>query len=52
VTQLSRAKHGLFQDARVVPAVDVTRLEEVLVVTSFERPDEVLPAAFMPGTRP
>jgi rod shape-determining protein MreC len=51
-TQLSRAKHGLFQDARVVPAVDVTRLEEVLVVTSFERPDEVLPAAFMPGTRP
>jgi rod shape-determining protein MreC len=52
VTQLDRAKHGLFQDARVVPAVDVTRLEEVLVVTSFERPDEVLPAAFMPGTRP
>ncbi len=52
VTQLSRTPHGLFQDARVVPAVDVTRLEEVLVVTSFERPDEVLPAAFVPGTRP
>jgi rod shape-determining protein MreC len=52
VTQVAREKHGLFQDARVVPAVDVTRLEEVLVVTSFERPDEVMPAAYAPGTRP
>jgi rod shape-determining protein MreC len=52
VTQVAREKHGLFQDARVVPAVDVTRLEEVLVVTSFERPGEVMPAAFVPGSRP
>jgi rod shape-determining protein MreC len=49
VTQLERRGHGLFQDARVVPAVDVTRLEEVLVVTAWERPSEVLPAAYAPG---
>jgi rod shape-determining protein MreC len=52
VTHVAREKHGLFQDARVVPAVDVTRLEEVLVVTSFERSDELMPAAYAPGTRP
>jgi rod shape-determining protein MreC len=52
VTQLDRRQHGLFQDARVVPAVDVTRLEEVLVLTSWERPAEVLPAAYAPGKTP
>jgi rod shape-determining protein MreC len=52
VTQLDRHGHGLFQEARVVPAVDVTRLEEVLVLTSWERPSEVLPAAFAPGKLP
>jgi rod shape-determining protein MreC len=51
VTQLERSAHGLFQEARVVPAVDVTRVEEVLVVTSWERPGEVLPAAYAPGRR-
>jgi rod shape-determining protein MreC len=49
VTQLERRAHGLFQDARVVPAVDVTRLEEVLVLTTWERPPEIMPAAFAPG---
>jgi rod shape-determining protein MreC len=49
VTQLDRRPHGLFQDARVVPAVDVTRLEEVLVVTAWERSGEVMPAAYAPG---
>jgi rod shape-determining protein MreC len=54
VTQLDRQGHGLFQDARVVPAVDVTRVEEVLVITAFERPDEERPAALAParGKRP
>jgi rod shape-determining protein MreC len=51
VTQLERRAHGLFQDARVVPAVDVTRLEEVLVLTSW-RPAEILPAALAPGKAP
>jgi rod shape-determining protein MreC len=51
VTQIEREKHGLFLDARVLPAVDVTRVEEVLVVTSFERSGEVMPAAYAPGTR-
>jgi rod shape-determining protein MreC len=49
VTQLERRQHGLFQDARVVPAVDVTRVEEVLVVTAWERPADVMPAAYAPG---
>jgi rod shape-determining protein MreC len=52
VTQLDRHGHGLFQDAKVVPAVDVTRLEEVLVVTSWEQPAEVQPAAYAPGKLP
>jgi rod shape-determining protein MreC len=52
VTQLERRPHGLFQDARVVPAVDVTRLEEVLVVTAWDRPTDVLPSAYAPGAPP
>ncbi len=48
VTQLNHTAHGLFQDARVIPAVDVTRLEEVLVVTSWERSGDLLPAALGP----
>lgn len=52
VTQLDRRQHGLFQDARVVPAVDVTRLEEVLVITSWDRPAEILPAAYAPVKGP
>jgi len=52
VTQLERRGHGLFQDARVVPAVDVTRLEEVLVLTAWERPDALMPAALAPGNLP
>jgi rod shape-determining protein MreC len=52
VTQLDRTAHGLFQEARVIPAVDVTRVEEVLVMTSWERSGEVLPAAYAPGPRP
>jgi rod shape-determining protein MreC len=52
VTKLERNVHGLFQDALVVPAVDVTRLEELLVVTSWERTGEILPAAYAPGSAP
>ncbi len=45
VSQLKKAGNGLFVDATVTPAVDVTRLEEVLVVTSWEAPAaEVVPA--------
>jgi rod shape-determining protein MreC len=49
VTGLQRSAHGLFMDARVTPAVDVTRVEEVMVVTQWERPADVLPAAMGPG---
>jgi rod shape-determining protein MreC len=52
VTRLKRSPQGLFQDAVVVPAVDVTRLEEVLVVTSAERPPEQAPAALAPAHAP
>lgn len=50
VTELERNVHGLFQEAVVVPAVDVTRIEELLVVTSWERTGELLPAAYAPGS--
>jgi rod shape-determining protein MreC len=48
-TQLQRVQHGLFQEGRVTPAVDPTRLEEVLVITSGARDPEQLPAAMVPG---
>ncbi len=49
VTKLDRKQHGLFQEAKVVPAVDVTRVEEVLVLTSSERAAEIQPAAYAPA---
>lgn len=48
VTQLKRTSYGLFQEAAVDPAVDVTRLEEVLVITASERSPEETPAALAP----
>lgn len=48
VTKLDPGAHGLFQDALVAPAVDPTRVEEVLVVTRWERTGDVLPAAYVP----
>jgi rod shape-determining protein MreC len=36
VSQLRKGENGLFMEAMVVPAVDVTRVEELLVVTSWE----------------
>jgi rod shape-determining protein MreC len=36
VTRLERQSHGLFQTADVIPAVDPTRIEEVLVITAVE----------------
>jgi rod shape-determining protein MreC len=50
-TRLQRAAHGLFQEGAVLPAVDPTRLEEVLVVTSGARDHELLPA-YGPGVQP
>ena len=37
VVNLKRSGQGLYQRADVRPAVDVTKVEEVLVVTSFDR---------------
>ena len=51
-TRLQRAAHGLFQDGWVVPTVDPTRLEEVLVITSGAREPEQLPASAEPGGLP
>lgn len=47
VSQLKKVANGLFLDALVSPTVDVTRAEEVLVVTSWEAtlPDEPPTAA-------
>ena len=44
VTRVRRAGYGLYQAAEVVPAVDVNRLEEVLVLVSSE-PAPTSPAA-------
>ncbi len=51
-TRLQRAAHGLFLEGSVVPAVDPTRLEEVLVITSGARDPSLLPAAGGPGVGP
>jgi rod shape-determining protein MreC len=40
VTQLKKNGNGLFQDAAVLPAVDVTHVEEVLVITRSELPTD------------
>ena len=45
ITSLKRSGQGLYQRADVTPAVDVTKLEEVLVLTSIERPAEEAPQA-------
>jgi rod shape-determining protein MreC len=37
VTGLTRTGNGLYQTADVIPAVDVTKIEEVLVITSIYR---------------
>jgi rod shape-determining protein MreC len=39
VTAIERRSHGLFQTADVIPAVDPTRIEEVLVITSVDEGD-------------
>jgi rod shape-determining protein MreC len=51
-TRLQRAAHGLFQEGWVVPTVDPTRLEEVLVITSGAREPEQLPASAEPRVLP
>jgi len=48
VTRLRRAGHGLYQAAEVVPAVDVNRLEEVLVLVSSDPGAGGPPAAKAP----
>jgi rod shape-determining protein MreC len=40
VTRIDRRAHGLFQAAEVIPAVDPTRLEEVLVIEPLEHAPE------------
>ena len=45
MTHLRRQTYGLYQTAEVIPAVDPTKLEEVLVITSDEAWPEQAPAA-------
>lgn len=51
VTHLRRQPYGLYQNADVVPAVDVTKVEEVLVVTSSEASPRAPAAQAAQGTR-
>lgn len=50
LTGLKRSGQGLYQRAHVRPAVDVTKLEEVLVVTSFDRRPEPEAAVLPPAS--
>jgi rod shape-determining protein MreC len=52
VTRLQRAAHGLFLEGSVIPSVDPTRAEEVLVITSGSRERQLMPAALAPGKTP
>lgn len=53
VAQLRRFGNGLFQDAQVNPEVDVTRVEEVLVITQFDAPPpDVVPSETPTGRNP
>jgi rod shape-determining protein MreC len=45
IAGLKRSGQGLYQRADVVPVVDVTKVEEVLVLSAFERGPEEAPAA-------
>jgi len=49
VTRARRAGYGLYQAAEVVPAVDVNRLEEVLVLVAGAPAPETTPAAQAPA---
>jgi rod shape-determining protein MreC len=49
---LKRSGQGLYQRSDVRPAVDVTKLEEVLVVTSFDRRPEPLEQAAASAASP
>jgi rod shape-determining protein MreC len=45
ITALKRSGQGLYQRADVTPSVDMTKLEEVLVLSAFERPPEEVDTA-------
>jgi rod shape-determining protein MreC len=49
VTRLQRAAHGLFLEGAVIPNVDPTRVEEVLVITSGARDRELPTVAAEPA---
>lgn len=52
VTRLQRAAHGLFLEGFVIPNVDPTRAEEVLVITSGARDRDLLPTVPPPARTP
>lgn len=52
VTKLVRRPHGLFQTADVIPTVDPTRLEEVLVITAVDDDRDATAGATAPAPVP
>ncbi len=53
VTNIQKKSHGLFLDAEVVPAIDFSRLDEVLVVLDGRvEPEGVASGPGAPGSRP
>jgi rod shape-determining protein MreC len=49
IASLKRSGQGLYQRADVAPAVDVTKIEEVLVLTSFDRRSDEPAGAVAPA---
>jgi len=52
VVNVQKKSHGLFLEAKVVPAVDFSRLDEVSVVLDTNPPEAVTPGPGLAGTRP
>jgi len=50
ISGLKKGGQGLYQNAQVKPAVDVTKLEEVLVMLQVERPEEAPQTAAAPAS--
>jgi rod shape-determining protein MreC len=52
VTQVTKREFGLYQTVIASPAVDFSRLEEVLIITSAPAGDESVSSREAPGQRP
>jgi rod shape-determining protein MreC len=52
VSQVSRREYGLYQQVKVEPAVDFSRLEEALIIVEAEDPEDDADPSEDPGSAP